>query len=55
MSETFSVKTVNFERNVYTFVRFRTKDIIERLVIFAQHLALEIALKKKPRKGPSCL
>lgn len=57
MSERFSVKTVSFERNVFTFVmlRIRTKDIIERLVIFVQHLALEIALKKKPHKGPSCL
>lgn len=47
MGERFSAKTVDFERNVFTFVtlRFRTKDIIERLIIFAQHLARKIALK----------
>lgn len=56
MGERFSVKIVDFARNVFTFVtlRFRTKDIIERLIIFAQHLAVEIALKK-PCKRPSCL
>jgi len=48
MSERFSVKTVDFARNVFTFVtlRFRTKDIIEQLIIFAQHLAVKIGFKK---------
>lgn len=56
MGERFSVKIVDFARNVFTFVtlRFRTKDIIERLIIFAQHLAVKIALKK-PCERPSCL
>jgi len=54
MGERFSVKTVDFARNVFTFVtlRFRTKDVIERLIIFAQHLALEIVLKKNLASDP---
>jgi len=43
MGERFSTKTVDF---TFVMLRCRTKGIVQWLIIFAQHLAVEIALKK---------